>query len=401
MNRSTLLTTLASTAIAAGALTGSGRSASAADYTQTNLVSDISGLATITDPTLTNPWGISRITTPFSSPFWISDQGTNATTLYGVTGSTNVTKVNINPPSGDVLIPTTASGPQGPTGQVSNTNSSSFAVGNGGDRKSALFIFANLNGTVSAWDGGTTAITQWTTPGAVYTGLAINGADTRLYAANDAGAGSIDVFNSSFAPVSLGSAAFKDPHLPSGLVPFNVQDINGKVYVTYAPAGHQAQTTAPLGAGVVDVYSEAGAFEQRLVTGGQLASPWGVALAPNSFGKIGGDLLIGNFSFDHSEINAFDPSTGAFEGTIAIDPGAGDMPGGLWALAFGGGGANGSPNTLYFTDGIDGETAGLFGAIAPSVPETSTWAMMLAGFVGLGLAAFRCARKTGVALAFE
>jgi hypothetical protein len=126
-----------------------------------------------------------------------------------------------------------------------------------------------------------------------------------------------------------------------------------------------------------------------------------VALAPGSFGKFGGDLLIGNFSFDHSEINAFDPSTGAFEGTIAIDPGAGDMPGGLWALAFGGGGANGSPNTLYFTDGIDGEAAGLFGAIAPSVPELSTWAMMLTGFAGLGLAAFRRARKEGVALALR
>jgi uncharacterized protein (TIGR03118 family) len=112
--------------------------------------------------------------------------------------------------------------------------------------------------------------------------------------------------------------------------PLNVQDINGKVYVTYAPAGHTAQTTASLGQGVVNVFDENGVLQQRLITGGNLAAPWGIALAPSSFGVFGGDLLVGNFSFSHSFISAFDPTTGVLEGTIPIDLGA-NSPGGLWA----------------------------------------------------------------------
>jgi uncharacterized protein (TIGR03118 family) len=149
-------------------------------------------------------------------------------------------------------------------------------------------------------------------------------------------------------------------------VPFNVQDIGGKVYVTYAPAGRANQTGATPGQGVVDVYDENGNFLQRLITGGQLAAPWGVALAPSGFGPFGGDLLVGNFSFANSEINAFDPVTGAFDGTIPIDVGA-NQPGGLWDITFGNGGAGGSPNILYFADGINGELDGLIGAI--EVPE--------------------------------
>jgi uncharacterized protein (TIGR03118 family) len=191
---------LVTTAIAVGTLYA-GAWRAEADFIQTNLVSDIPGLATITDPELHNPWGISHNAT---SPFWVSNQGTNTATLYGVTAGNDVTKVNINPPSGFVAIPTTASGPQGPTGQVANTNTSSFPVGNGGDGMSARFIFANLNGTISAWNGGTQSFIQVTTPGAVYTGLAINQAQTQLYAAR---AGGIDVFNSSFQPVNNGAFA--------------------------------------------------------------------------------------------------------------------------------------------------------------------------------------------------
>src|SRR5436309_1100467 len=131
-----------------------------AQFVQTNLVSDLSGLAAITDTSLKNPWGISHSST---SPFWSSNQGTSTATLYAVTNKTTVAKVNINPPAGNVLIPTTATGPQGPTGQVNNSNTSSFPVKNGGDGKPARFIFANLNGTISAWDGGPTAIVQVTT----------------------------------------------------------------------------------------------------------------------------------------------------------------------------------------------------------------------------------------------
>jgi uncharacterized protein (TIGR03118 family) len=255
-------------------------------------------------------------------------------------------------------------------------------VGGGGNGGSAHFIFANLNGTISAWDTGSTAFIQVTTPGANYSGLAINQAQTQLYAANQAGTGSINVFNSSFAPVSLGAGAFATPAAISalGLVSFNVQDIAGKVYVTYAPSGLAAQRAATAGMGAVAVFDESGNLLQTII-GGQLASPWGVALAPASFGQFGGDLLVGNFSFVDSEINAFNAS-GMFEGTIPVDPGSGNTPGGLWSLEFGIGGMNGDPNTLYFTDGIDGEAHGLFAALSV-VPEPSTLALLGAGVLGL------------------
>jgi uncharacterized protein (TIGR03118 family) len=176
-----------------------------------------------------------------------------------------------------------------------------------------------------------------------------------LYAANDAGAGSIDVFNSSFAPATtLPAGAFATPAaigpLGLGLVPFNVQDIGGNVYVTYALAGHVPQTTAGLGEGAVAVFTENGALESTGLSA-KFASPWGIALAPVTFGKFGGGILVGNFSYDHSEINAFNPATWAFEGSIGINDGPGNTPGGLWDLTFGVGGKDGSPNTLYFTDG--------------------------------------------------
>jgi uncharacterized protein (TIGR03118 family) len=357
--------TVLATWIAVGALWAGALHAQVVDFVQVNLVSDIPGLATITDPKLVNPWGVAHSTT---SPFWSSNQGTSTATLYTVTDKTNVTKVPING-NGIVNIPTTATGPQGPTGMVNNTNTSSvpvsFPVNNGGDGGSAHFIFANLNGTISAWDTGPTAFIQVTTPGAVYTGLAINGAQTRLYAANAAGTGSVDVFDNSFAPPSpsLPAGAFVNPALPDGLVPFNVRDIGGNVYVVYAPAGRPADISAPLGAGAVAIFDENGNFITQLIAGSRLAAPWGITLAPAGFGRFINHLLVGNFSFLHSEINAFDPTTGKLRGTIRINVGKGNKPGGLWTLDFGVGGSNGDPNTLYFTDGINGEMNGLFGAI--------------------------------------
>jgi uncharacterized protein (TIGR03118 family) len=332
-------------------------------FVQTNLVSDIPGFATITDPQLVNPWGVSHSST---SPFWTSNQGKNTATLYTVTDQTTVTKVNINAPAGFVQIPTTSTGPQGPTGQVNNANTASFLipVSTGGDGNSAHFIFANLNGTIAAWDTGTTAFIQVTTPGAVYTGLAINGAQTQLYAANNA-AGTVDVFDSTFAPVSLGAEAFVDPTLPAGLLPFNVQDINGFVYVAYAPAGQPAQIRAPYGAGAIAVFDEEGNFVSQLVAGDHLAAPWGMTFAPPGFGQFAYNLLVGNFSYLHSEINAYNPITGKRTGTIPIYTG-GIRPGGLWAIEFGVSGStgnNGDPGTLYFSDGINGQNDGLFGAI--------------------------------------
>jgi uncharacterized protein (TIGR03118 family) len=354
------------TFLAAGvvAASGAGTQRAEAGYIQTNLVSDIPGLALITDPALKNPWGISHSAI---SPFWISDQRTNVTTLYRVTGATNV---QLNPGLQVVAIPTTGSGPQGPTGQVFNTGGN-FVVGT----QPARFIFANLNGTISAWNppAGTAAVIQATTPGAVYTGLAISSAADRLYAANVAGGG-IDVFDSSFAPISL-PGAFQNPF--PGLVPFNVQQFDGKIYVTYAVPGLANMQAAPEGSGAIAVFDENGGLLQKLVEGSKLASPWGLALAPASFGQLAGDLLVGNFSFAASEINAFDPLSGKLEATIPIDPGPGNTAGGLWGLIFGNGGNGGKQNVLYIANGINGETNGLFAAI--SVPEPSSLLLLVAG----------------------
>jgi len=358
---------LVTTAIAVGILyAGAWRAEADSLFAQTNLVSDIPGLAAITEPELHNPWGISHNAT---SPFWISNQGTNTTNLFAVTAGNTVTKAAPLNTDGNIVIPPGGSGAVGPTGQVANTNTSSFAVGNGGNNASANFIFANLNGTISAWNGGQTAFIQVTTPGASYTGLAINQAQTQLYAANSA-AGRIDVFNGSFQPVNNGAFATPAPIKAHDLVPFNVQTLsNGDVAVTYAPAGRPAQiaanpATGPA-VGAVAIFDTTGTTVKQTILGNPntpLAAPWGITLAPASFGPFANDLLVGNFSFVASEINAFDPLTGAFLGTIPFSIGS-NMPGGLWSLGFGTGGSNGSPNTLFFTDGINGEMDGLFGAI--------------------------------------
>ncbi len=356
-------------------------------FVQTDLVSDISGLAAITDPHLKNSWGVSSSAT---GTFWVSDQATSLATLYRVTDG-SVSKLSL-----EVAIPTTASGPQGPTGQVNNSTSS-FPV-NGNPADPATFIFANLNGTISAWSSLSTPITmaqvQVTTQGAVYTGLAIgsNASGPLLYAANGV-QNRIDVFNGSFAPVNLGPSAFvtHDPRLTE-LVPFNVQNIGGNIYVTYAPPGRAAQISAPVGVGAVAVFDTSGNLIQTLIAGSKLASPWGITLAPASFGGFGGDLLVGNFSFAVSEINAFDPLTGAFVGTITDKGGNPIINSGLWAITFGNGVNGGDPNTLFFAAGINGEADGLFGSLDP-VPEPSTLLLFGSGLAGLVATARRRHRR--------
>ena len=253
---------LASVIAVAASCAGAGQSLA---YVQTNLVSDIPGLATITD-SVREPLGHVAQRT---SPFWTSNQGTNTSTLYAVTGTTTVSK--FTPTRKDLWTFRPRRRPQGPTGQVNNGNMSSFQLTPGMPLTSARFIFADLNGTISAWAGGLSSTVKVTTLGAVYTGLAINSAQTRIYAAR---AGGIDVFDSTFAPVSL-PGGFIDPNLPTGFVPFNVQNIGGKLYVTYAPGGAPEPDCGHAGHGDVDVFDEIGVFQQRLVTGSQLAAPWG------------------------------------------------------------------------------------------------------------------------------
>jgi len=356
--------------------------AAADSFIQTNLVSDIPMLAAVTDSSLKNPWGVSE--SPMS-PFWVSDQQTGVATLYSVTAA-GVTKVPLT-----VMIPPTPAGPQGPTGQAFNNQAiacpTCFLVGG----SPATFIFSNLNGTISAWNGGTSATIEATISGAVYTGLAIGSGASGplLYAANGAG-NRIDVFNGSFAPVNLGANAFANPF--AGLVPFNVQNIGGQIYVTYALPGRSAQIAAMEGQGAVAIFDTSGTLIKTLIAGSKLASPWGMTLAPPGFGSFGGDLLVGNFSFAASEINAFDPTSGAFLGTIPIDPGSGNTPGGLWALIVGNGANGGDAHTVYFSDGINGEADGLFASLAP-VPEPGTSVLLGSGLAGIAGVAWRKRRK--------
>jgi uncharacterized protein (TIGR03118 family) len=387
------------TAVGFGALCAAGGAAQA-QFKQTDLASDIPGLG-ITDPNLKNTWGIAAI--PGATPFWIDNQGTGTSSLFSVNGPTGVSAADIFPatsgPNTNFVAVPGGGVASGPTGIVANSGTS-FGIAGG----PAFFIFANLNGSISAWNlsninSATQNAATVVVPAssASYTGLAINSTDSLLYAANGT-TGAVDVFNGSFAPTTV-SGSFADPDLPSGYVPFNVEDIGTKVYVSYALAGHGPQTMATAGEGAVAVFDESGHFLQQLVgvsSTGELASPWGMAIAPAGFGPFGGDLLVGNFSYvDGDVINAFNATTGKFEGTIDVNPGAGNISGGLWDLTFGSGGmSTGNPMTLYFTDGINHEADGLFGAI--TVPEPSTWAMMLLGFGGLAFLAAR--RRAALAI---
>lgn len=347
------------------------------NFNQVNLVSDIPGLAANTDPNLVNPWGIAFGAT---SPFWISDNKTGLSTLYNGAGVPQALVVTIPPPGG-------GASPSAPTGAVFNAIMGDFA--------GSHFIFATEDGTISAWTSGTSAVlgADSSPAGAVYKGLAIanNGSADQLYAANF-NSGHVDVFNSSFAPVSLGGSAFLDPTLPPGYAPFDIQNIGGKLYVTYAlqDAAKHDDVAGP-GNGFVDVFDANGNMLQRLVSNGALNSPWGMALAPAGFGGLGGDLLIGNFG--DGTINVFNATTGTFIETLDDKNGNPIVNQGLWGLAFGNSGPGFNSNTLYFTAGIPGpggavEDHGLFGAIAP-VPEPGSFALCLAGMAVVGLVVWR------------
>ena len=309
-----------------------------------------------TDPDLVNPWGIS-----FSpaGPFWISDNGTGKTTLYNSAGVKQGLVVSM--PAGSEKL----------TGQVFN-GSASF--------NSDLFIFATENGTVSGWRGalGTTAETLFTTAGAEYKGLAIATDKSTLYAANFA-AGTVDVYNSTGLTLSISDAT-----VPAGYAPFNIQNIGGKLYVTYALRGATGDDVKGAGNGFVSVFDPVTGTFTRVISQGALNSPWGLSIAPIGFGSLGGDLLVGNFG--DGAINAYDPVTGLLIGSLA-DPSAKPLSvDGLWGLSFGNGANGGLANSLYVTAGPNGETGGLFARLdAVNIAEPSVLALLMASVLMVGM----------------
>lgn len=331
-------------------------------YVQTNLTSDLPGVAAHLDPNLVNPWGLAAGAT---SPFWTADNGTGLSTLYNGAGTPLP------------LVVTVAGTPQpsNPTGIVSNSGAAAKNFG------SAPFLFDTEAGTIVAWTGGTTSsIAQTGAAGSIYKGLGISSTGDRLYAANF-GLGRIDVFDSNFAAITV-PGGFNDPSLPSGYSPFNIQNIGGNLYVTYAKTSGGSDEIDGPGLGFVDVFDSNGVLIKRLASQGALDAPWGLALAPSSgFGALSGTVLVGNFG--DGLINAFDPATGNFIGTLDDPNGNPVTIPGLWGLSFGNGAQGQGVNTLYFNAGIPGpgniEDHGLFGSLAP-VPEPN-----LLPLAGLGL----------------
>lgn len=336
-------------------------------YRQTNLISDSPGLAPVLDPLLVNPWGISLTA---SSPFWVANNGTSTTQL--IRGDVAGAPVVLNPNPQTVTI-------QGslPTGTVANAVATEFVLPGACASApcGANFLFASITGNITGWDpnapaaGSTTAVIAASHPGHVYTGLAYanNGSGNFIYAADFAN-GTIDVFNSSFALQPSANFPFADPTIPTTMGntyhPFNIQAIGGSLYVMYAKVGADGHDEAGVGNGFVRRFNANGVRDLTFgINNGALNSPWGCAQAPASFGIFGSALLIGNFGEGNPSIHAYNPTTGAFLGTLQDESGNGIVIDELWALAFGNGGSGGDVNTLYFTAGVGEEQHGLFGKL--------------------------------------
>ena len=322
-------------------------------YEQTNLVSDIPGVAQRVDSNLVNPWGI--VPSP-NGTIWIANNGTGTSTLYNTSG--------MKQPPGNplvVTIPASATSSDGgnPTGIVFN-GTGAFAVTENNVSGSAFFIFVNEDGVISGWnpqvalDHAIVAVDRGNRE-AIYKGAALGAvpAGPRLYVTNFH-AGRVEVYDQNFSGIG-GANSFVDPTLPSGFAPFGIANINGSIYVTYAKQDADAEDdVAGPGLGFVNVFDSRGKFVKRLISHGPLNAPWGLALAPQGFGPFSGALLVGNFG--NGRINAFDPNSGAFLGQLKKKTGGNLAIDGLWGLYF-------INQELFFTAGIADESHGLFGVI--------------------------------------
>jgi uncharacterized protein (TIGR03118 family) len=322
-------------------------------YEQTNLVSDIPGVAQHVDSNLVNPWGI--VPSP-NGTIWIANNGTGTSTLYNTAG--------MKVPPGNPLVVTipaskTNSDGSNPTGIVFN-GTGSFVVTENNVSGSALFIFVNEDGVISGWnpqvalDHAITAVDRGPRE-AIYKGAALGATagGPRLFVTNFH-AGTVEIYDQHFAPIA-GAGKFVDSTLPASFAPFGIANINGSIYVTYAKQDADAEDdVAGPGLGFVNVFDTHGAFIRRLISRGPLNAPWGLAVAPQGFGKFSGALLVGNFG--NGRINAFDAGTGAFLGQLKKKTGGVLSIDGLWGLYF-------INQEMFFTAGIADESHGLFGVI--------------------------------------
>lgn len=311
-----------------------------AQYTMTNLTSNQSGKGKHQDPLLINAWGLAYAP---SNPFWVSDEGNGWSTLYNGQGV---------PQSLQVIVPSGGSGPGSPTG-IAYNGSSEFKI----DSWTSLFLFATLDGTIQGWStfnsSSTLIAVNNAKSGASYTGLGVtsHSSGNSLYVADFAN-NEIDIYDGTFAFVK----SFTDSGIPKGFVPFNVQDINGQLYVAYAAANGGP-------GGYIDIFKEDGTLVKRFAHGKPLNQPWGFAIAPKNFGPLSGTLLVSN-NTNSGTINGFNLKTGKFVGTVKTKAGKAIAIDQLWGIEFGGGSAaNGKTNQLFFTAGPNNNVNGLFGVI--------------------------------------